>query len=177
MAIDSCPKVSEMRPPQQPHSCSKEPCRSSDLQTPSSAHHSEPSLWLCGWAPLSSVEISAWNWTPSCIYIGLINEMTPGDQDQPSAQPKGGGGGSEEERITLSSTAGSRGCITQDKHQQDKPKVKEMLAVCVKTFILSCRSLPTLEGTCLCTFCLPGPASLSRVALSSSGELASFLGT
>lgn len=91
MAIDSCPKVSEMRPPQQPHSCSKEPCRSSDLQTPSSAHHSEPSLWLCGWAPLSSVEISAWNWTPSCIYIGLINEMTPGDQDQPSAQPKGGG--------------------------------------------------------------------------------------
>lgn len=90
---------------------------------------------------------------------------------------QGGGGGSEEERITLSSTAGSRGCITQDKHQQDKPKVKEMLAVCVKTFILSCRSLPTLEGTCLCTFCLPGPASLSRVALSSSGELASFLGT
>lgn len=35
-------------------------------------------------------EMSTWNWTPSCIYIGLINRMTPGDQDQPSAHPKRG---------------------------------------------------------------------------------------
>lgn len=35
-------------------------------------------------------EMSAWNWTLSCIYIGLINSMTLGDQGQPSAHPERG---------------------------------------------------------------------------------------
>lgn len=64
--------------------------------------------------------------------------------------------------------------MAQGKHQQYKPKVKETFPVCVKTFNLSTRSLPTLEGACLYTFCLSGSAPFSCVTFSSSGDLVSF---
>lgn len=51
-------------------------------------------------------EMRVWNWTLSCIYIGLINRMTPGDQDQPCAHSEREAPG---RKITSSQTAGGRG--------------------------------------------------------------------
>lgn len=52
-------------------------------------------------------ETNAWNWTPSCIYIGLINGWL---QEMRTSHLHTLSTGSRKERVTLSQTAGHRGC-------------------------------------------------------------------